>query len=97
MSAFKNMRYVTGNTVVLKPAETTPLTALLFAEVCQQAELPNGVVNIVTGDGATGSALVNHPGIQKIAFTGSTEVGKLIARSVVGTKKALTLELGKVS
>ncbi|MEY2732344.1 MAG: hypothetical protein RLZZ523_215 [Actinomycetota bacterium] len=84
----------TGNTVVLKPAETTPLTALLFAEVCQQAELPNGVVNIVTGDGATGSALVNHPGIQKIAFTGSTEVGKLIAKSVVGTKKALTLELG---
>ena len=84
----------TGNTVVLKPAETTPLTALLFAVVCQQAELPNGVVNIVTGDGATGSALVNHPGIQKIAFTGSTEVGKLIARSVVGTKKALTLELG---
>ena len=84
----------TGNTVVLKPAETTPLTALLFAEVCQQAELPNGVLNIVTGDGATGSALVNHPGIQKIAFTGSTEVGKLIARSVVGTKKALTLELG---
>ena len=84
----------TGNTVVLKPAETTPLTALLFAEVCQQAELPNGVVNIVTGDGVTGSALVNHPGIQKIAFTGSTEVGKLIAKSVVGTKKALTLELG---
>jgi len=84
----------TGNTVVLKPAETTPLTALLFAEVCQQAELPNGVVNIVTGDGATGSALVNHPGIQKIAFTGSTEVGKLIAKSVVGTEKALTLELG---
>lgn len=84
----------TGNTVVLKPAETTPLTALLFAEVCQQAELPNGVVNIVTGDGATGSALVNHPGIQKIAFTGSTEVGKLIAKSVVGTKKAFTLELG---
>lgn len=84
----------TGNTVVLKPAETTPLTALLFAEVCQQAELPNGVVNIVTGDGATGSALVHHPGIQKIAFTGSTEVGKLIAKSVVGTKKALTLELG---
>ena len=84
----------TGNTVVLKPAETTPLTALLFAEVCQQAELPNGVVNIITGDGATGSALVNHPGIQKIAFTGPTEVGKLIAKSVVGTKKALTLELG---
>ena len=84
----------TGNTVVLKPAETTPLTALLFAEVCQQAELPNGVVNIVTGDGATGAALVNHPGIQKIAFTGSTEVGKLIAKSVVGTNKALTLELG---
>ena len=83
-----------GNTVVLKPAETTPLTALLFAEVCQQAGLPDGVVNIVTGDGATGSYIVNHPGIDKIAFTGSTEVGKLIARSVAGTKKSLTLELG---
>ena len=66
----------TGNTVVLKPAETTSLTALLFAEVCQQAELPNGVVNIVTGDGSTGAAIVNHPGIHKIAFTGSTDVGK---------------------
>jgi aldehyde dehydrogenase (NAD+) len=84
----------TGNTVVLKPAETTPLTALLFAQVCQQAELPAGVVNIVTGDGATGAAIVNHPGINKIAFTGSTDVGKLIARSVAGTGKGLTLELG---
>lgn len=84
----------TGNTVVLKPAETTPLTALLFAEVCEQAGLPRGVVNILTGDGSTGAALVNHPGIQKIAFTGSTEVGKLIARSVAGTKKSVTLELG---
>lgn len=84
----------TGNTVVLKPAETTPLSALLFAEVCQQAELPNGVVNIVTGDGVTGAALVNHLGINKIAFTGSTEVGKLIAKSAVGTTKSVTLELG---
>ncbi len=84
----------TGNTVVLKPAETTPLTALLFAEVCQQADLPKGVVNILTGDGLTGAAIVNHPGINKIAFTGSTEVGKIIAKSVAGTKKALTLELG---
>lgn len=84
----------TGNTVVLKPAETTPLTALLFAQVCQQAELPAGVVNIVTGDGATGAAIVNHPGINKIAFTGSTDVGKLIARSVADTGKGLTLELG---
>ena len=84
----------TGNTVVLKPAETTPLTALLFAQVCQQAELPAGVVNIVTGDGATGAAIVNHSGISKIAFTGSTDVGKLIARSVAGTGKGLTLELG---
>jgi acyl-CoA reductase-like NAD-dependent aldehyde dehydrogenase len=66
----------TGNTVVLKPAETTSLTALLFAEVCQQAELPDGVVNIVTGDGSTGAAIVNHPGIHKIAFTGSTDIGK---------------------
>ncbi|CAB4342017.1 unannotated protein [freshwater metagenome] len=84
----------TGNTVVLKPAETTPLTALLFAQVCEQAELPAGVVNIVTGDGATGAAIVNHPDISKIAFTGSTDVGKLIARSVAGTGKGLTLELG---
>ena len=84
----------TGNTVVLKPAETTPLTALLFAEVCQQAGLPDGVVNIVTGDGITGAALVNHPDINKVAFTGSTEVGKAIARSISATKKSATLELG---
>jgi aldehyde dehydrogenase (NAD+) len=84
----------TGNTVVLKPAESTSLTALLFAEVCQQAELPAGVVNIVTGDGSTGALIVNHPGIDKIAFTGSTEVGKIIARSVAPTKKSVTLELG---
>ncbi|MBA2418500.1 MAG: aldehyde dehydrogenase family protein [Nocardioidaceae bacterium] len=83
-----------GNTVVLKPAETTPLTALLFAEVCQQADLPAGVVNIVTGAGATGQALVEHPGIDKVAFTGSTAVGKAIARSVAGTNKQVTLELG---
>ena len=84
----------TGNTVVLKPAETTSLTALLFAEVCQQAGLPDGVVNIVTGAGATGAAIVNHPGIDKVAFTGSTDVGKLIATSIAGTKKSATLELG---
>jgi aldehyde dehydrogenase (NAD+) len=84
----------TGNTVVLKPAETTSLTALLFAEVCQQAGLPDGVVNIVTGAGATGAAMVNHPGIDKVAFTGSTDVGKLIATSIAGTKKSATLELG---
>ena len=83
-----------GNTVVLKPAETTPLTALLFAEVCQQAELPPGVVNIVTGAGATGQALVDHPDVDKVAFTGSTAVGKQIARSLAGTGKRLTLELG---
>ena len=83
-----------GNTVVLKPAETTPLTALAFAEICQQAELPPGVVNIVTGAGETGRALVEHDGVDKIAFTGSTEVGKAIARSVAGTRKRLTLELG---
>jgi len=83
-----------GNTVVLKPAETTPLTALLFASVCQQAELPPGVVNIVTGAGATGQALVAHPDVDKIAFTGSTEVGKAIARAVAGTDTKVTLELG---
>ncbi|MCF0095282.1 aldehyde dehydrogenase family protein [Micromonospora sp. MH99] len=83
-----------GNTVVLKPAETTPLTALLFAEICQQADLPAGVVNIVTGAGDTGRALVEHPGVDKVAFTGSTEVGRAIARSVAGTSKKLTLELG---
>jgi aldehyde dehydrogenase (NAD+) len=83
-----------GNTVVLKPAETTPLTALLFAEICQQADLPAGVVNIVTGAGATGQALVRHPGVDKVAFTGSTSVGKEIAKSVAGTDKRVTLELG---
>jgi aldehyde dehydrogenase (NAD+) len=83
-----------GNTCVLKPAETTPLTALLLAEVLQQAELPAGVVNIVTGDGSTGAALVAHPGIDKIAFTGSTEVGRRIQESIAGTPKRLTLELG---
>ena len=84
----------TGNTVVLKPAETTPLTAMLLAEILQQADLPPGVVNIVTGAGATGAALVAHPGIDKVAFTGSTEVGKRIQRAVAGTRKRLTLELG---
>ncbi|GAA2218195.1 aldehyde dehydrogenase family protein [Micromonospora olivasterospora] len=83
-----------GNTVVLKPAETTPLTALVFAEICQQADLPAGVVNIVTGAGDTGRALVEHPGVDKVAFTGSTGVGRGIARSVAGTRKKLTLELG---
>ncbi|MFV2115619.1 aldehyde dehydrogenase family protein [Micromonospora sp. LOL_025] len=83
-----------GNTVVLKPAETTPLTALLFAEICQQADLPAGVVNIVTGAGETGRALVEHQGVDKVAFTGSTEVGRAIARAVAGTRKKLTLELG---
>ncbi|UCM91894.1 aldehyde dehydrogenase family protein [Streptomyces marincola] len=84
----------TGNTVVLKPAETTPLTALRFAEICRQAALPPGVVNIVTGDGTTGAALVEHPGVDKVAFTGSTAVGRGIARAVAGTRKKLTLELG---
>jgi aldehyde dehydrogenase (NAD+) len=84
----------TGNTVVLKPAETTPLTALLFAEVCQQAGLPPGVVNILTGAGETGALLVGHPGVDKVAFTGSTEVGRQIARTVAGSRKKLTLELG---
>jgi aldehyde dehydrogenase (NAD+) len=84
----------TGNTVVLKPAETTPLSALFFADVCRQAGLPKGVVNILTGDGATGAELVAHPGIDKVAFTGSTAVGKAIARTVSGTRKKLTLELG---
>jgi aldehyde dehydrogenase (NAD+) len=83
-----------GNTVVLKPAETTPLSALAFAEICQQAEVPPGVVNIVTGAGETGRMLVEHPGVDKVAFTGSTEVGRLIARSVAGSNKRLTLELG---
>jgi aldehyde dehydrogenase (NAD+) len=84
----------TGNTVVLKPAETTPLTAMLFADVCRQAELPPGVVNIVTGDGSTGAHLVSDPGIDKVAFTGSTEVGKAIQRELAGRDVALTLELG---
>src|SRR5581483_3649809 len=89
-----------GNTVVLKPAETTPLTALLFCDVLRQAELPAGVVNIVTGDGRTGAAIVNHPGVRKIAFTGSTEVGKRIAKAAgaraekEGKTPRLTLELG---
>src|SRR2546425_942476 len=82
-----------GNTVVLKPAETTPLTALLFCDVLRQAELPPGVVNIVTGDGSTGAALVDAD-VDKIAFTGSTEVGKAIQRRLAGTGKKLTLELG---
>jgi aldehyde dehydrogenase (NAD+) len=83
-----------GNTVVLKPAETTPLTALLFCDVLRQAELPAGVVNIVTGDGRTGAAIVDHDGVDKIAFTGSTEVGKAIQRQLAGSGKKLTLELG---
>jgi aldehyde dehydrogenase (NAD+) len=83
-----------GNTCVLKPAETTPLSALVLAEILQQAELPPGVVNIVTGDGSTGSALVDHPGVDKIAFTGSTEVGRLIQQQVATSHKHLTLELG---
>lgn len=83
-----------GNTVVLKPAETTPLTALKLAEVIRDAELPPGVVNIVTGAGDTGAAIVNHPDVDKIAFTGSTDVGRLIQRAIAGTGKKYTLELG---
>ncbi|MGZ4443083.1 MAG: aldehyde dehydrogenase family protein, partial [Nocardioidaceae bacterium] len=83
-----------GNTVVLKPAETTPLTALLFAEICQQADLPPGVVNILTGAGETGRAVVAHEDVDKVAFTGSTEVGRSIAKAVAGTRKKVTLELG---
>ena len=83
-----------GNTVVLKPAETTPLTALAFADICRQADLPPGVVNIITGAGETGRLLVEHPGVDKVAFTGSTEVGKAIMRQVAGSGKRLTLELG---
>ena len=83
-----------GNTVVLKPAETTPLTALLFAEICQQADLPPGVVNIITGAGDTGRTLVSHPDVDKVAFTGSTDVGRAIAKAVAGTNKKVTLELG---
>jgi len=84
----------TGNTVVLKPAEFTPLTALAFAELCQEAGLPVGVVNIVTGDGSTGEALVKHPDVDKIAFTGSTEVGRAIRSATAATPKRLSLELG---
>jgi aldehyde dehydrogenase (NAD+) len=83
-----------GNTVVLKPAEFTPLTALLFAEICQNIGLPPGVVNIITGDGETGAALVEHPGVDKIAFTGSTEVGRIIRKATAGSGKKLSLELG---
>ncbi|WP_055047743.1 aldehyde dehydrogenase family protein [Devosia sp. A16] len=83
-----------GNTVVLKPAEFTSLTALLFAEICEKAHLPKGVVNIVTGEGDTGAAITSHPDIDKIAFTGSTEVGKIIRRATAGTGKGLSLELG---
>ena len=83
-----------GNTVVLKPAEFTSLTALLFAEICSQINLPEGVVNIITGDGSTGASMVNHADIQKIAFTGSTDVGRIIRRSTAGTGKKLSLELG---
>ena len=84
----------TGNTVVLKPAETTPLTALIFASLAAEAGLPPGVFNVVTGAGATGSSLVNHPDVDKVAFTGSTAVGKLIRNSLAGTNKKVTLELG---
>ena len=83
-----------GNTVVLKPAEFTSLTALLFAEIVEKAKLPPGVVNIVTGEGPTGKAIVDHPDVDKIAFTGSTEVGKLIRAATAGTGKGLSLELG---
>ena len=84
----------TGNTVVLKPAETTSLTALKLAEIIQESELPPGVVNVVTGAGATGAAIVNHPDVNKIAFTGSTDVGKIIQRAIAGSNKKVTLELG---
>ncbi|MFL6444416.1 MAG: aldehyde dehydrogenase family protein [Candidatus Sulfotelmatobacter sp.] len=84
----------TGNTVVLKPAEFTPLTALLFAELCQEAGLPGGVVNIITGDGSTGEALIKHPDVHKVAFTGSTEVGRAIRGATAATHKRLSLELG---
>jgi len=83
-----------GNTVVIKPAETTSITAMRLAQIFQEAELPEGVVNIITGAGETGAAIVKHPDINKIAFTGSTDVGKLIAKSLAGTNKKLTLELG---
>jgi aldehyde dehydrogenase (NAD+) len=84
----------TGNTCVLKPAETTPLTALLLAKIIEEADLPPGVVNVLTGAGATGAAIVSHPDVDKVAFTGSTDVGKRIQRAIAGSKKKLTLELG---
>ena len=84
----------TGNTVVLKPVEFTPLTALAFGEICREIALPPGVVNIVTGDGSTGEALVKHPDVDKIAFTGSTEVGRAIRKASAPTHKKLSLELG---
>ena len=84
----------TGNTVVLKSAETTPLTALMLAELIQEADLPPGVVNIITGAGETGAAMVSHPDTDKIAFTGSTDVGKIIQKAVASTHKKVTLELG---
>ncbi|TIL55901.1 MAG: aldehyde dehydrogenase family protein, partial [Mesorhizobium sp.] len=83
-----------GCTVVLKPAEFTPLTAVLFAEICERAGVPKGVVNIVQGGPEAGAAIVNHPGIQKIAFTGSSEVGKIIRKATAGSGKKLSLELG---
>jgi len=83
-----------GNTVVLKPAQTTPLTAMLFAEICQEVDLPPGVVNLINGEGPTGAHLVKHPGIDKVAFTGSTPVGRGILQAVAGTRKKVTLELG---
>src|SRR4029077_7849093 len=83
-----------GNTVVLKPAEFTPLTALAFAEVCSRVGLPPGVVNVVTGDGRSGELIVKHPDVNKIAFTGSTEVGKIIRRETARSGKRLSLELG---
>ena len=83
-----------GNTVVLKPAEYTSLTALYFAELCIKANIPNGVINIITGDGSTGELITSHPEIQKVAFTGSTEIGKKIIQSTSSTNKKLTMELG---
>src|SRR5580698_3807491 len=83
-----------GNTVILKPSEATPLTALAFAEICRQADLPPGVVNVVTGDGATGQLVAGHPGLDKVAFTGSAEVGKEIAKACALSGKPLTLKLG---
>src|ERR1700744_2305727 len=95
MAAWKIARALAcGNTVVLKPAETTPLTALLLAKIFEEAELPPGVANTVTGAGETGAGLVAKPGVDKIAFTGSTEVGKRIQKNLAGTNKRLTLELG---